>query len=388
MRYVFVALWIHSFNLHAAYYDVLPKGVRNLAIHFTKTGNIEGSYNSSGNFKGYNINANINADTIKGVNSAVDLYLDSLSTEDYATFSFGTFEGSAKANVDVMGFGGGYGLTDKLTVYGFIPYYNVAIDLGLKRTSKGQSNVGSAIQLENLPDVDARLIQSLFVNYYGYQPLGKWEAKAFGDAEFGFMYQVLKGRAAGVLVSAGAVAPTGRKDNPDILQDIAIGDGQWDLFAEAGLGIKFNERWSFDQWNRLTYQMPSTQTVRLPDSSSFTITSNKGEVKIKLGNKYATNFQGNFNISDEWASSLTYTLEYVGPTDYKSSKLASDKILERDTEQTGHTGKLAFYFSTVSLFKKKKFIAPLTLSVSGQSVFFGKNTPRYERVDMELRLFF
>jgi hypothetical protein len=64
--------------------------------------------------------------------------------------------------------------------------------LQLKRTETGRTNVGGAIQLENLPNVDVQLLQSLFVNFYKYQPLGKWQATGFGDTELGMMAQIMK----------------------------------------------------------------------------------------------------------------------------------------------------------------------------------------------------
>ena len=87
---IFVVIFhsvLHSV-LHAAYYDTLPKGVVNFTYRFVKTEEITGSYSSTGSFKGYNVNANINADSIRGVSDAVDTYLDSLSAEDYNNFSF------------------------------------------------------------------------------------------------------------------------------------------------------------------------------------------------------------------------------------------------------------------------------------------------------------
>lgn len=232
MKLLSVLFFLLSAKANAAYYDVLPKGVRNLTYQYTMTGEITGRYTNSGNLQGYNINANINADSIKGINAAVDTYLGTLSQDDYNAFSFGTFQGSATSKVKVQGLGGGYGVTDKITLYGFIPFYSATVNLNIERTEKGRNNVGTAIQLENLPDVDVRLIQSLFVNYYQYQPLGRWQADDFGDLEMGAMYQLRKWRNAGALINVGFVAPTGRADNPDILQDIAFGDGQWDAFFE------------------------------------------------------------------------------------------------------------------------------------------------------------
>jgi hypothetical protein len=79
----------------------------------------------------------------------------------------------------------------------------------------------------------------------------------------------------------GVVVPTGRTDNPDILQDIAFGDGQWDAFFEFGGGMTANSYLSFDQWNRFTYQFPMTEEVRLTESSSFPVTSLKDKARIK-----------------------------------------------------------------------------------------------------------
>ncbi len=378
-------------SLQAAYYDTLPKGVRNLTYRFIQTGNITGSYGSSGDLKGYNISANLNAESIRGISTAVDAYLDNLKTTspaDYASFSFGSFQGSASSRVSVQGFGGGYGITKQLTVYGFIPYYSAVVDLQIERTAKGRKNVGTTISLENLPDVDVRLIQSLFVNYYQYRPLGKWRATDFGDAELGLMYQVKKWRNAGALITMGLVAPTGRKDNPDILQDIAFGDGQWDIFYEFGGGFNLSTDWSIDAWSRITYQLPYNTSARLPDSSVFPVTSQKGLAKIKLGNKFSANFQGNYKFSDEWMSSLIYGAEYVERSQYTSKSSLADAILESDTEKLSHIARLNMSYSTLSLYQQKKFIAPISFNLAVQSIFAGKNIPKYERADFEVRLFF
>ena len=389
--YTFLLFFVLA-NAEAAYYDVLPKGVRNITYRFVQTGEISGSYGNSGDLKGYNINANINADAIKGFNGAVDTYLGTLSAADYANFSFGTFEGSATSKVSAQGFGGGYGLTNRMTVYGFIPFYSARVDLKIQRTQKGRnSSDGSLIQIENLPDVDVRLIQSLFVNFYHYQPLGQWKATGFGDAEIGALYQVQKWKNAGALISFGVVAPTGKTDNSDILQDIAFGDGQWDAFYEFGGGYTFNHgnsRWSLDQWTRLTYQFSYETRVRLPDSSTFPVTSREGNAKIKLGNKVATNFQGSYKISDEWGTTLTYSLEYKEPDVYKSDYKDSNTILASATEKISHTGRLAMNYSTLSLYQHKQFIAPIGLTLAFQSIFGGKNIPKYDRADFEIRLFF
>lgn len=385
---MFLLLFIVT-NLQAAYYDTLPSGVRNFTYHIVQTGEISGNYNSSGDFKGFNINANINADSISGLNSAVDAYLATLTPAEYADFSFGTFEGNASSKVTAQGFGAGYGITNRLTVYGFIPFYKAEVDLRLQRTNKGRNSSGTLLQIDNLPDVDARLIQSLMVNFYGYQPLGRWNATNFGDAEFGTLYQLQKWKDAGLLLKVGAVAPTGRKDDPDILQDIPFGDGQWDAFAEFGGGeINSAKNFSIDIWTRLTYQFPYKANIRLPESATFPLTTRKGITEIKLGNKAECNFQTNIHFSDEWTTSLGYIFEYKEADKFKSPYTVADTILKMDTEKNSHTAKLKLNFSTVSLYQRKKFVAPLNLNVSAQTILRGKNVPKYHRADFEIALYF
>jgi hypothetical protein len=108
----------------------------------------------------------------------------------------------------------------------------------------------------------------------------------------------------------------------------------------------------------------------------------------KLGNKVQTNFQTNYVLSDDWNTSLTYTLEYKEQDDYRSSSAVADKILEEGTERISHTGRLSLGYTTLNLFKQKKFFLPLSMNLAAQSIFAGKNTPKYERADFQIRFFF
>lgn len=373
---------------HAGYSDTLPKGVRNLTYRLIKTNKIRGSYNADGRPEGYNINTQINADVLRGLNASVDTYLDSLTPAEYAEFNFGTFEGNADSEVFVQALGGGYGITDTITIYGFIPFYKATVDLNLRRTEKGRKNVGSSVVLDGLPEIDVRIIQNLFVNYYEYKPLGKWDATGFGDLELGTMWRFYRDDDFGFLVNSGLVVPTGKEDNPDILQDISFGDGQWDAFVEIGGDYNPFVEVVYDAFLRLTYQHWDTRTVRQPNSYTFPMTNQKGEAQVKLGNKLLLATQASYLIDDEWTPSLQYSFEYKEKDNYESNSELSDRINENNTELYAHSLRANISYSTLNLFKKKKFILPAVINFAIQSVFGGKNTPKYERADLEFRLFF
>tara|TARA_R110000868_G_scaffold104087_5_gene286270 strand:- start:486 stop:1652 length:1167 start_codon:yes stop_codon:yes gene_type:complete len=388
MKLLALALYLLPISAFAGYSQTLPKGVRNLTFRLIKTNTIKGSYNAQGQPEGYSVNSKINADVLIGLNSSVDTYLQGLSPADYNDFNFGTFEGNATSDVFAQALGGGYGITDKITVYGFIPFYDATVDLNLERTEKGRKNVGSSISLEGLPEIDVRIIQNLFVNYYKYKPLGKWEATGFGDFEFGVMWNFYNDDDFGLLVNFGGVAPTGREDNPDILQDISFGDGQWDSFIEFGGDYKITNDLSIDAWTRYTRQYKFNKNVRQPENQDFPMTDKKGMSEIDLGDKILFGTQLNYSIDDQWTPSLNYIFDYKGKDSYSSNSPTADAINESNTELRSHTLRLGISYSTLELFKQKKFILPGAINFAIQSVLGGKNTPKYERADLEFRLFF
>lgn len=389
MKFFLILVALYSSYSYSAYYDVLPKGVRNFTYHYAQTSSITGGFSSSGNFKGYNINATINADSLMGLNSNVDNYLKLLSPAEYAAFSFGTFQGSAVSHLSVQAVGAGYGVSDKLTVYAVLPFYSGKVDLKVERTQKGRNSInGDVISLDQLPDVDARLLQSLFVNYFHYKPLGKWEAKDFGDAEVGVMYQTSKNEEGGALVTVGAIAPTGRKDDPDILQDVSFGDGKWDAFVEVGAGYNVNSAYQVEDWVRGTYQFQKNFKVRLPQSYTFPISQYSEIAPVKFGNKIQENFNNIYKFSDQWSMNLLYTFEYTEASLYKTSNMLANQILEDNTQKFSHSAKLGVNYSTVKLFTRKEFVMPLSMQISLQSIFAGKNVPRYELVEAEMRFYF
>lgn len=374
----------------AAYYDVLPKGVRNITYRHIKTGAISGEFNKSGTFNAFDFSADINADVLEGIDPAIDAILAALTDQQREDFSFGSFRTDVEAKVDAHALGVGIGITRRLTMYAFVPFYKAEVQLNLERTTEGQNEIsaGDSLTIENLPSIDEQIIQSLFVNFYGYQPLGTWRGNDFGDTEVGFMYLLTRRRNRGTKITFGGVIPTGREDNPDILQDIAFGDGQYDLFVEYGGGVRPRHWLGADFWTRFTYQFPFKTMLRLPESETFNVSNNKRETKIDFGSEIKAMGQLNFNFDAAWSFSSGIMLTYKMPDKYESGDATSDKILEAGTEEFTQTAILNFSFSTLPFFRKKQFPLPMNLGIYGQKDISGKNTPQIERVDLEARFFF
>ncbi len=409
--FLFTGLFVSvvvALPLHAAYYDTLPQGVRTLAYRQVFIDRAQGSFNNSGQYQEYGFKVNFNSDLLKDLNDASKYYfseLKKLSPEAYDAFSFGEYVSDIKAKGDVKALGFGYGITSHLTAYAFLPIYSVKVNVAFTRTQENNHQAvltdvqksGSSTDLntaiiqgvtENLPDGSGETLQSVLVNYFGYQPIGSWEGRGLGDAEMGLMYRLTDWNTGGLLISAGAIAPTGRKDNPDMLQDVAFGEGHWSAFYEFGGGWKPTEALTFDLWNRYTYKLAYSDEIRLPERTDFPLTTRKAMTRIKLGDKWESNARVSFAPTNYLNLSATYIFEKVFAASYSSPYADGDKILESKSESIGHSARLGVGITSIDAFLSKKFFAPMTTELAFQRLFSGKNRDKYDRIDFELKVMF
>ncbi|MCK5074273.1 MAG: hypothetical protein KAQ98_12660 [Bacteriovoracaceae bacterium] len=404
--YIIMAFLI-KLSAFCAYWDTLPKGVRTLVYRQVFVRGLEGSFDDKNQYDAYKLNLKLDSHTLHEINSATKMVFDELnriSPEAYEQFSFGEFKGEANADINASVIGLGLGVSDRMSAYFYVPYYNADVNIDFKRTvGNNHRQVVDSIEnspvrddvstlfagiMNNLWDVNEGTLQSVVVNNFGYNPVGDWHAKGWGDLELGLMYRLTNWTDAGLLVAGGLVAPTGREDDPDSLHDIPFGDGQWDVFFEFGGGRRFNRLYGVDSWIRYTYQAPYKREIRLPESSSFPLTARKGEARIKRGNKIDWNLKGNIYCRDWFTVSPYYIFQLKTEDSYESEYSDADAILSEDSNLIAHSAGLTFTFSTIGFFKRKKFPLPMDIAVGALSIFAGKNTERYNRYDLEARFYF
>src|SRR5690606_17376716 len=208
----------------------------------------------------------------------------------------GSFTADLKGRVEVTAPIFAYGISDDLTVGFAVPIYRAAtaVEVGFTPNATAQAFLDALASPENNQTESAReagmklnaavdeLNAKLAAN--GYRELEDWKAQGLGDTTVLAKYRFYNKRGVGMAVANGAVLPTGRTDDPDILTDIPFGDGQWDVFSqfivdeEVGLGVRFN------QYVKYTHQLPGDKIVREvePDEQ---IEVRKERAQYKLGDK-------------------------------------------------------------------------------------------------------
>lgn len=390
------------------YYETLPKGVRMFAFKQVKTGEIQSEFNSQKSVNPYFIQQKIDSGLLHNINEGTQLFFDELkasSPDAYNAFSMGEYEASGQARVSVQGYGLAYGLTNRLTIYGSLPFYDAKVKVDLKRTKNSQlqeverlisssttktdTTALLAQLVQQFPDANESLLQSVFVNLYDYQPIGDWQATGFGDLEIGMVYRLTDWQSAGLATSLGVVVPTGRESDPDIIQDIPFGDGQTDVWLEFGGGFTlFNDSLHFWQSSRYTYQAPKHKELRVIDQPGFPLSSEKSIFREKRGDMIDLKIGTELKFFQSLSLLAALGLQRTALSSYNSPNERANAVMALETDEEIRTLKTGIKYSSLSAFQKKKFFAPFTLGLSAEQILEGKNTPEYTRFDLDFRLYF
>ncbi|MBT4792510.1 MAG: hypothetical protein HON90_13140 [Halobacteriovoraceae bacterium] len=368
--------------------------------------NIKSSYNKSKSETPYAYKVDADIDTLKNVdNEAIQSILTLFEPypEALKELSFGShkIEANAKVKIDVYAFA--YGITNKLTAYIGMPIYDAKVKVRYKKLSENSNKKVSEIlqkkygddmaqtlgnMVENFYTIDETVIQSAIVNSLGYKELGDWSGQGLGDTEIGLKYNIINKKRYGVLTSFGAVAPTGYVDDPDLIQDIGFGDGQWDVFFELGSGYHLSDNLIFNSWGRYTHQFESKKKLRVPFSEKIEISGQKQTFNEKLGNKTDLGIDLEF-IATDWLTfrpAISYST--TEKANYKSNNSAVDSLLEENSNSYSQNFMFQTQLSSVNLYLKNKFILPAQLNFSYQTMIEGRNTPKVDLYDIEFRMFF
>lgn len=386
----------------AQVWATLPKGVRVLGYRNVQTSEIKNNFNNLGSESPLGAQFRVDANTFNSLIGDVIQPGKDVSQAAYNSLVVGEYKVDAGAKVAVHGFGFGYGLTNEITLYGQMTYYDAQVRSRIKRTAGNTYNQTSdlldydgglqnsfvAENLRNLMDANEGTIQSVITNHFGYQPIGNWQGKGMGDLELGAMIKTVDKTSWGVMIYPGVTLPTGMEDDPDILQDIAFGDGQLDLFGEIATGYIFNDQFSVGTIFRYTYQAPMTKKLRVPSNQDFTLASEKEMFEVKYGDRFNLALSASYHLNDWITFTPIYRYMYQFSSQYQSSTQRADKYLAYNTDKNEHQAQMTLTLSSITPFLKKKFLLPAQINFNSVQVIAGKNVPKMSRFEIEFRMLF
>lgn len=403
-----IGLSLFASQTFGASYDTLPKGIDMVVFKHVMTSKIESKYDADNKDETLALKENFTSSKLENISGALKTYFEELkaiSPDAYNQFSLGEFEADAYAEVTAQGVGLARGITDRLTVYGSLPVYHIKTNVTFHQSKKSNiSAIQAAVQNAptntalsgfvrqltlQLPDTNEQLLQSLVVNYYGYKALGTWEKDALGDAELGMIYRLTDFSDKGLALATGVVLPTGDADDPDSLQDVSTGDGQYDAFVESMAGVSFfGNALAFDLKTRFTYQFASKKSLRTTDDPDMPLSKTKETMTEKLGNKLEATLSMTYNTTSWLNLNSSLIFSETGASTYNATDPKVKTVLEQNSVSSNQWGRIGIGFSSVELYKRKKMDIPCEVNLSAQKLLNAKNSANYERFDLDFRLYF
>ena len=389
---------------------VLPQGVRRVNIKTLQV-DLARKYNNEGNLESLAqpFETDITFDNVlKGKQGLDRTKLQAFLNENTITSDqvLGSLSADLKGSMRVIAPIVAYGLTERITVAVAAPYYiaRTEVALGYRTNDTNAQNflnllsnpqynqVAAAREAyDSLADGVAALNDKLDNN--NYQQLGRWEDKAFGDVTVAVKTALVGDASSDVRLAnlAGVVIPTGREDDPDILTDVAFGDGSWDIFAGLMCDQQLTSSLYLNQFAKFTYQMETERVMRLKTADEA-VEVEKARLTMKPGNKI------DLGVSLQWAaeSGLELGLGYEfnrkqGDTYQTNTSVAQE--LNKDTLTQANNLEIKLGFSSLPAFKRKEIAVPFDLSFQYKRVISGamaanRNVPATQLFTLDMNLYF
>ncbi len=291
-----------------------------------------------------------------------------------------------------------WGITEKLTVAVAVPiiYSNMNIATGWTANATMQQVVDTAVAkgLGSKVIAKEQALQNVVntkLEMLGYKPLVSETHTDLGDVNLVVKYQLLKGDQYAVAFVPRAVLPTGRVADSDKVIDIAGGDGQWDLGAGLASDYFITSKLSVTGAAGFTYQINSLKRKRIPSSWDESLSSDIDDSTLeKFGNIFTTGLGMRWAVTNVITLGAGYSYQTKEGDRYSGSKYEQSRydILSKDSVQTLQAAQAVLSLSTVDLFLKKKFVAPLEVNLGFTGIVAAQNIPLANLTSLELVSYF
>ena len=414
MNFFLATVLLLSFTVEAWALEnakVLPQGVRRVNIKSLSV-DLARKYNNEGDLisLAQPLAADITFDNVlKGKQGLDNTKLRAFLNENKLSHDqvLGSLSADLKGSMRVIAPIVAYGLTERITLAVAAPFYlaRTEVALGYRANDENAQNflnllsspqynqVAAAREAHGkFSDGVAALNDKLEDN--NYQRLGTWEDKAFGDVTLAVKTSIFGDATSKLRLAnlAGLVVPTGRIDDPDVLTDVAFGDGSWDIFAGLMCDQQLTSNLYLNQFAKFTYQLETDRLMRMKTADEA-IEVEKAQLTYKPGNKI------DLGASVQWESDsglelgLGYEFNRKQRDNYQASA-AVEQELEKDTLTQVNNLEVKLGFSTIPAFKRKQIPVPLNVSFQYKRVIDGgllaknKNVPATQLFVLDMNLYF
>lgn len=314
--------------------------------------------------------------------------------------SVGEFTADLNGHIRVFAPVVALGLTDRLTLGLILPIYSAqtSVEMGFKPNERGQAFISELAKPENnllqnareaadrLNNAVGRLNDKLIEN--GYRPIENWSGTGLGDATVMTKYGIGDFEILKAAFTGGLVIPTGRRDDPDVLNDIAFGDGQWDVFGQFTFDQQLPMSFVVTEHIRYTNQLPGKKTVRVvTDDEAIEVP--KRDVDFKLGDKvdYGVGIQYQPDMGLLLGTGLNSSRKF-GDRYRLNNETSRVGSLEKNTDQSARYWELLLGFTSIPAFQRGELFAPFEIKLGYLRQLQSRNLPVTDFYQIDASVYF
>lgn len=292
-----------------------------------------------------------------------------------------------------------YGVSEKLTLALAIPVVTTdySIATGFKENENLEKFAKSELEDKNKKhkafkakdDTLNAIVKKL--EDMGYeQPMSEKQTR-LGDIRLISKYLLTKNDTYTLSVKGEVTAPTGETQRTTHAVDVGTGDGGWDLGVGLASEYNLNDSFTFMSFLGYTAQLPTTTERRVYEKNDSKLTPDvDNNTSVDMGDilKVEGSLKYSFLNGFQFTNGLIYQAkneDSINGSKYKSNRY---NWMEAETEQNMHAYQSLIGFSTVPLFKQKKFKVPLETNLVYTNIYDGKNVIKDQITTFELALFF
>jgi hypothetical protein len=211
------------------------------------------------------------------------------------------------------------------------------------------------------------------VRGFGFKRFDSFSGFGISDLELGGRYQYFSTEDWRLAFTGGVRFPTGELDNPDDLTDIGFGTGAYALLFRLNNDYTGFKDWLLNATFRYDLVLPDATVKRIPDAVDRPLTRNREKVDRDLGDVIELETSATYQITETFSASLQYKYAFKFKDDVTGKGNFTFRSLEDQTDWTAHYFTPGVSFSTIPLYKAKKFPIPFTISLSYEDIFAGTN---------------
>jgi hypothetical protein len=379
--------------------QVLPKGVWNAVVAGNHYFPMKERFNPDGDAESVSkyFNANLNSNVFPQLAALDNAFFG--GTPGAATI--GASQISFQYEVDEMKLSLQYGVTDRFTAGILVPYFWMKTNVTQANLNTANATVGKnpgfgqpgplgsvpliPIAAGGVPlttaDAQGLLGPGLTINGIlvpgtglGYQPIQTWVENGFGDIQLGGRFQYFSTEDWQLAFTGAIQFPTGKTEDPNNLVDLNFGTGCYALLFRLNNDYKGIKDLVLDATFKVDVSLPGKVEKRVTDAQHPLVPqSNLEDVDITIGSIYRIDLGGTYGFSKGWNLGAMYSYSWKDKNKVSGSKNLNYAALEANTDWTFHYGSVDLTYSTIPLFREKKFFAPFTVTLHYENVFAGTN---------------